>query len=259
MSAPAQPAIAPSPAFPGFDTSIYPGDQKMTVWQQSSPYDFVAYYLTAPCHSKSSWMGHQASLVDMGWNLLPVYVGQQAAGVSPCKSNILTAAQGAIDGLDAGTKMGSEGFPDGSFVYLDVERVDVFPPELGAYITAWFSALPGNCSPAVYCHKHNADDVRAAVLAGLADPPVVQPRFWIVGGVTSQFDIETSKPTDVGVTFANLWQCPVSVNKTFGGVTINIDEDVAQWADPAAPDAGSGSAGDVAAGAGALHSGGNGG
>jgi hypothetical protein len=237
MSIPPQTPIAVLPAFAGFDTSVYPGDPNMTVWKNSSPYKFVAYYLAAPCHSKFSLMGRRATLVGMGWNLLPVYVGQQAAGVSPCKSNILTAAQGAIDGSDAGAKMGSEGFPAGSFVYLDVERVDVFSPELAAYVTAWFSALPGNCSPGVYCHKHNADDVRKAVLAGLANPPVVQPRFWIVGGVTSQFHVETSKPTDVGVTFANIWQCPVSVQKTLGGVKINIDEDVAQWADPAAPEA----------------------
>jgi hypothetical protein len=229
-------AVAPAPAFAGFDTSIYPGDQKMTTWKQSSPYDFVAYYLTAPCHHNPTWMGHRAALIGMGWNLLPVYVGQQAAGASPCNSNILTAAQGKTDGGDASSKMSSEGFRASMFVYLDVERVDTFSPALGDYITAWMAELSsGVFNPGVYCHKHNADDVRTAVLAGLSNPPSVQPRFWIVGGVTSQFNINASKPTDAGVAFANLWQCPASVNRTFGGVTIDIDEDVADRADPAAP------------------------
>ncbi|HEY6392108.1 MAG TPA: glycoside hydrolase domain-containing protein [Bryobacteraceae bacterium] len=235
MSVPPQTPTPAPPSFAGFDTSAYPGDQTMKVWKHSSPYVFVAYYLKAPCHHSASWMGHRATLVNMGWNLLPVYVGQQVAGVSPCTSSILTAAQGDADGVDAASKMESEGFPAGSFVYLDVERCDTFPAGLAAYVTAWVSKLAsGNYSPGVYCHKHNADDVRTAVLAGLPTPPAADPRFWIVGGVAAQFNIHTSKPPDVGVGFANLWQCPVSVNRTFGGTTINIDEDIADVANPGA-------------------------
>lgn len=234
-------ATVPSPAanmaFAGFDTSGYPGDPKMKTWKQSSPYDFVAYYLKAPCHKNAGWMGHCAALVGMGWNVLPVYVGQQVAGVSPCTSSILTAAQGAIDGDDAGAKMAGEGFPVGTFVYLDVERCDIFSNPLRDYVTAWVSKISSSdFSPGVYCHKHNAPDVHAAVLAGLGGAPTVKPRFWIVGGVTAQFNIKTSKPADVGIAFAYIWQCPASVNRTFGGVTIGIDEDIALLADPAAPD-----------------------
>ena len=124
----------------------------------------------------------------------------------------------------------SEGFPTGTFVYLDFERADTLPSGMTDYITAWISKVAsGGYSPGVYCHKHNADAAHAAV------PPGVKPRFWIVGGVTSQFNISTSKPTDVGVSFADLWQCPASVHRTFGGVNINIDEDIAQFANPAAP------------------------
>jgi len=223
-------------AFPGFDTSVYPGDTHMSAWKASSPYGFVAYYLKAPCHPGASWMGHRAALVGMGWNLLPVYVGQQVAGVSPCASSILTAAQGEADAADAGSKLTSEGFPPGSYVYLDVERCDSFPAALADYVSAWVSTLTaGGSGPGIYCHIHNAADVHAAVLAGLPAPIAIRARFWIVGGSPSQFHLETSKPTDVGVVFADLWQCPVSVNRTFGGVTINIDEDVSQMPDPAGP------------------------
>ena len=231
-----EPLVETPPAFAGFDTSIYPGAPNMTKWKASSPYEFVAYYLAAPCHPKSSWMGQRAALIGMGWNLLPVYVGQQAVGVSKCDKNVLTADQAQTDADDAATKMASEQFPKNTFVYLDVERVETFPGELGDYITAWITELSASdFSPGVYCHLHNADDVRAAVIAGLPDPPAVQPRFWVVGGSPKKFNIKTSKPTDVGVDFANLWQCPVSGNKTFGGVTINIDEDIADSSDPAAP------------------------
>jgi hypothetical protein len=225
------PAV-PAPASAGFDTSAYPGDQKMNTWKSSSPYVFAGYYLTAPCHHSASWMGHRAALVAMGWNLLPVYVGQQVAGVSPCKSSILTGDQGQTDGGDAAAKMASEGFPSGSYVYLDIERTDHFPSGLADYITAWVSTIGGgDYLPGVYCHKFNATSVQTAVDAGLPDG--VEVRYWIVGGVVSHFDIKTSKPTDVGVDFANIWQCPVSVMRAFGGVSINIDEDIADRPDPA--------------------------
>jgi Domain of unknown function (DUF1906) len=215
-------------AFAGFDTSVYPGDHAMGVWKDSSPYVFVAYYLQAPCHHSGSWMGRRATLVDLGWNLLPVYVGQQVAGASPCTSSVLTSAQGETDAEDAGSIMTSEGFPAGSFVYLDVERAEILPAGMTAYIAAWVSALAsGDFSPGIYCHKHNASAVRAAVPRGIS------PRFWIVGGVVSRFNIITSKPADVGITFADLWQCPVSVHRTFAGATINIDENIATNEDPA--------------------------
>ncbi len=232
---PATAAALSQTIFAGFDTSAYPGDHNMTAWKGSSPYGFVAYYLVAPCHHSSSWMGRRAALVAMGWKLLPVYVGQQVAGVSPCSSSVLTGAQGSADAVDAVAKMRSEGFPPGAYVYLDVERTDTFPSNLAAYISAWISAVAATpYRPGIYCHKHNADDVRTAVVAALAGHAGIQPRFWVVGGTTSQFNIGTSKPTDVGVTFANLWQCPASVSRSFGGVTINIDENVSMWADPAA-------------------------
>ena len=223
---------APAPAFPGFDTKDYPGDHKMQAWIDTSPYEFVAYYLKAPCHPGGTWMGHRANLIDMGWNLLPVYVGHQIAGVSPCKANTVTAAQGEADAREAGLKMASEGFAPGCYVYLDIERTEAVHANLAAYITAWVSKLASDFRPGVYCHKHNADSVRAAVLAGLQHPDI-QPRFWIVGGSPGSFDVNKSNPTGVGVPFANLWQCPKSVKRTFGGVTIEIDEDVADSADPA--------------------------
>src|SRR5262249_29455024 len=93
------------PVFSGFDTSIYPGDANMQKWKDSSPYGFVAYYIQAPCHHGAGWMGKRATLVNMGWKLLPVYVGQQVAGVSPCSSHVLTTAQGESDAADASSKV----------------------------------------------------------------------------------------------------------------------------------------------------------
>ena len=134
--------LTPPPAFAGFDTSGYPGDQHMSTWKESSPYLFAGYYLKAPCHKSSSWMGRRAALDSMGWHLLPVYVGQQVAGVSPCTSSVLSASQGETDATDAGSKMASEGFDAGLFVYLEWERTDIFPTSSGRSV----ATQPGSTS-----------------------------------------------------------------------------------------------------------------
>ncbi|HTD82873.1 MAG TPA: glycoside hydrolase domain-containing protein [Gemmatimonadaceae bacterium] len=78
-----QPITGPTPApgannHPGFDTSLYPGDAAMSAWvKPSSPYEWVGYYLQAPCHRDPSWMGKRATLTSMGWGLAVLFVGQQ--------------------------------------------------------------------------------------------------------------------------------------------------------------------------------------
>ncbi len=218
--------------FSGFDTSAYPSDAVMKKWKAASPYSFCGYYIQSPCHGKSGWTGKRGVLVDMGWKLLPVYVGQQPAGASRCRKNVLTAEQGKADGVDAAKRMEKEGFAEASYVYLDIEHIDVFPASMGTYVSEWSAAVARNgYSPAVYCHKQNAAEIRAAVAAGGGAAP---PRFWIAGGSADHFNIETSKPADSGIAFADLWQCPEPVSRTFGGQTILIDEDVSTLADPAA-------------------------
>ena len=216
-------------SFAGFDTSAYPGDTAMQKWKTSSPYGFAGYYLASPCHRVSGWMGKRATLASMGWKFLPVYVGQQAVGASGCGHNVLSEAQARLDAADASAKMTGEGFAGQSFVYLDIERCEVFPPGMTDYIATWVSEVASaGFGPAVYCHRHNATDVRTAVGGAVV-------RYWIVGGVTAHFNLATSKPADSGVAFADLWQRPEPVTRKFAGVQILIDEDISAFADPSAP------------------------
>lgn len=64
----------------GFDTNVYPGDRAMDAWKRSGEYEWVGYYLGAPCHSDNSWLGKRERLVDNGWGLAVIYVGQQTWG-----------------------------------------------------------------------------------------------------------------------------------------------------------------------------------
>src|SRR5690349_21330073 len=40
---------APRAAHAGFDTRVYPGEAALRTWKQRSPYEWVGYYLPAPC------------------------------------------------------------------------------------------------------------------------------------------------------------------------------------------------------------------
>lgn len=69
----------------GFDTYQYPGDDVMKAWRtEGSPYEWVGYYLpSAPCHKGTSWAGKRRPLLDMGWGIAVIYVGQQTWGGTP--------------------------------------------------------------------------------------------------------------------------------------------------------------------------------
>ncbi len=68
----------------GFDTYEYPGDAAMLAWRDESvPYEWVGYYLEAPCHKDDSWTGKRQRLADMGWGVAVIYVGQQTWGGTP--------------------------------------------------------------------------------------------------------------------------------------------------------------------------------
>src|SRR5438309_1310010 len=47
----------------GFDTNVYPGDKAMDAWKRTGEYEWVGYYLEAPCHSDTTWSGKRAQLV----------------------------------------------------------------------------------------------------------------------------------------------------------------------------------------------------
>jgi hypothetical protein len=74
----------------GFDTSKYPGDEAMKAWREDGSYEWVGYYLPAPCHRDTTWSGKREALAAEGWGLAVVYVGQQTWGKTPGKAEVVT-------------------------------------------------------------------------------------------------------------------------------------------------------------------------
>ena len=246
--------------FPGFDTSIYPGDATMSAWRfPSSPYYWSGYYLPAPCHRDVTWTNKYATLNAMGWGLTVIYVGQQdwtqipqsiavlgadrtarasqsiASEQAVCSASLLSADQGTLEAADAVARLKADGFPDGTTVFLDVEYVSSVTPTLLTYYRAWIQGIlrDGHYKPGIYAAKSNATTLYVAALdASHAAGSNDALSFWIAA--SSGFSLGQT-PTAVGLDFAKLWQGMFDVTQTWNGKTLQIDVDVASRKSPSAP------------------------
>lgn len=244
---PATLPTAPRNVHPGFDVSAFPGEAAMRAWRQASPYRWVGYYLPAPCRRDASWSGTRELLERTGWGVAVLYVGQQAFDGPPpdtaqmggrpvlCSRTLLTPERGRADARDAVARARAEGFAPGSTVFLDVERMAAVPDSMLAYYGAWTDELlrDGTYTPGTYAHQANAaplfDAARAAFArAGRGDTPP----FWIAGG--SRFSLD-QPPYAVGLAYARIWQGALDVDRTWGGVRLRVDENVADRPSPSAP------------------------
>ena len=239
----------------GFDTHTYPGDKTMAAWKAApgAPYRWVGYYLPSPCHTDRSWTGKRPTLVEMGWGLAVVYVGQQTWGRTPrklsasraaailkskkpCNADLLMAERGRADGDDAIAATEREGFPARSIVFLDIERMEKMPAAMRDYYRAWTKRLleDGRYRPGVYVHAHNAqavyDDVKAEfAAAGITE----QPRIWVASGRGWE---EGKAPQDVGFAFAGVWQGVIDVARTVADIKLPLDVNVSSWSSPSDPE-----------------------
>ena len=238
----------------GFDTHTYPGDKTMQAWKSApgAPYRWVGYYLPAPCHRDSSWVGKRQKLVDMGWGLAVVYVGQQRWGRTPCgtpqrlaqlakqgkscDADLISAERGRVDADDAIAATLNEGFPERSIVFLDIERMENMPQAMRDYYRAWAKRLleDGRFRPGAYVHKYNAEAVHADLKAEFAAAGVnEEPRIWVASGRGFE---EGKAPQDVGFAFAGVWQGMIDVARTVADIKLPLDVNVSTWESPSDPE-----------------------
>src|SRR5215207_6835304 len=239
----------------GFDTHTYPGDETMAAGKAApgAPYRWVGYYLPAPCHRDRSWSGKRQTLVDMGWGLAVVYVGQQTWGRTPrkltsarmaalfkkgksCNADFVGAERGRIEGDDAIVATEREGFPLRSVVFLDIERMEKMPQAMRDYYRAWTRRLleDGRYRPGVYVHAHNAQAVYDDMKAEFAAAGVTEePRIWVATGRGWE---EGKAPQDVGFAFAGVWQGVIDVARTVADIKLPLDVNVSTWSSPSDPE-----------------------
>ena len=149
-----------------------------------------------------------------------------------CSTHLVSGSRGRKDADDAIARASNEGFPAGTVVFLDIERMDKTPKAMRDYYKEWTKRVieHGMYRPGYYVHTHNANliyrDVASVFIeAGKLD----QPPFWIASGRGFSEDKE---PHEVGHDFANVWQGVLDVVQTHNGVRLPIDVNVAAVPSP---------------------------
>lgn len=210
--------------YAGFDTRDYPGNELMNWLKANSNLKWCGYYLEpAPNRSPSGWKNTYSSLKD-NWGTAPIYVGQQDGqtakpGYNP--SSALTASQGWIDGQNAADLANGDGFPHGTFIYLDWEYGAIDGVGAVDYITAWVkSVTAGPYRPALYC-SHAISGVLRTLLENINPTPFTRSWYWKVTSVNPhRFGgdlkaVPELDPSGCGVPDADAWQREQNAEVTF--------------------------------------------
>jgi hypothetical protein len=161
-----------------------------------------------------------------------VMVSPRASRNTSCSTQFVNASRGTADANDAVAKTAAEGFPKGTSIFLDLERMDAVPRAMRDYYQAWTKRVleDGRFRPAYYAHSFNANLVYNDVKQVLATAGIsTDPPFWISGGGGFSKD---KLPSDVGHSFAQVWQGILDVVETHNGVRLPIDVNVAQLPSP---------------------------
>lgn len=234
-TAPRYPGGASATAFTGaaFDTCTAPPLATMTAWT-ASPYRALGVYtggIDRTCAQPELTAPWVSAVSIQGWRLIPVYKGLQApCGTSAHKINPATAGtQGVAAAEDAIASASSLGMISGSAIYNDMEN---YPTGNAACRTAVLKFLSGWTSElhqrgyvaGVYAQLYSG----AADLAGVyGSASYARPdALWIARydsnpALTGWAGIPNSDWSDI----QRAKQYRGGHDETYGGVTLNIDND----------------------------------
>jgi len=225
----------------GFDSCYLPTISKMQVWWDHSPYAFYALYLGG-IHLPSICATADAAWVSavhhQGWSFVPTWVGPQA----PCSSYkykmsynpAISYQQGRQEADLASQKAASMGLSNdglgGTIIYYDLEPYGVSTPEcrqpVQAFFNGWVERLDELGNSAGGYGSRNSYPSDWATIAHVPDD--VWPASWYASGYdpyASVFGISWLE--GLWVNHQRIRQYAGEVNNTWGGVTLNIDINVA--------------------------------
>ena len=217
----------------GFESCNAPSIATLTAWA-ASPYRAVGIYVggvNRACKNANllpSWVTTTRSL---GWSLLPLYVGLQApcvsqSGLAKISQTLATAAaQGTAAADDAVAQANAVGLPAGSPLYVDVEGYATnnssCTKAVQAFVGGWVNELrPLGYLAGVYGSA--ASTIRDVAALGAAIPDAVWIANW--NGVQGVFG-DPHVSDALWAEHQRIHQYKGGHNETWGGVTLNIDND----------------------------------
>jgi hypothetical protein len=214
----------------GFDACAAPSSQAMTAWGRS-PYRAVGVYIggvNRACSQPnltSSWVSAQTGA---GWYLIPTYVGLQAP-TSACSSCAMLSAsqataQGAAAAVDAVEDANAIGMGPGSPIYNDMEAYTQTSSATAAtlaFLEAWTQKLHalGYLSGVYSSSSSGIEDLADQIGTGYELPDAI----WVANWNGQQNTVDPVVPASAWASHQRIHQYRGGHNETYGGVTINID------------------------------------
>jgi hypothetical protein len=210
----------------GFDACTAPSRSVMQTWWNDSPYAAIGIYIggsDAACSQPNLTPAWLRNTAKQGWHFIPLYVGPQAA-FGELSSNA-SASQGRAAATDAALQAQRLGFGPLSPIYYDMEG---YPPGQSTrvlrFLSAWSTRLHAlGYSSGVYSSSSSG----VADLAGqygrgvYTMPDVIYDALWNGQANTSDSVFGPGQ----WPSHHRLHQYRGNVTQTFGGITLNIDQD----------------------------------
>jgi hypothetical protein len=225
MTAPALPAQIASYHGLGFDTCTAPSAAYMQAWMRLTRYRAVGIYIGGSDEACAQpnltpwWLRGEAAA---GWHFLPMYVGPQAAFGELSST---PGRQGRAAAQDAVSQAERLGLGPGTPIYYDMEAY--LPDQTGAALrleSAWTTTLHAfGYSSGIYSSSASgiADLARQYSSHKYAMPDVIYDALWNGGQNTKDSVYQAGE----WVNHQRVHQFAGNVIQSFGGDTINIDQD----------------------------------
>ena len=218
--------------FIGFDKCAAPSTSTMSNWWANSPYFYYGVYIggiNRACSNPNLSASWVTTVANQGWGLLPIWVGNQApcAGyANPISYDVATAKQEGINSaINAMNTAFNYSFDIGTIIYLDIEgysgsSTTACRNAVNSYVNGWDFQMKQNYSSLAGAYGSSCDSF-VADWASLANVPNdVFPAAW--NGVQSVWNLGClSNPYWVGD--RRIHQYYGNVNRTYGGITLQID------------------------------------
>lgn len=221
----------------GFDACTAPSPRSMSAWG-SSPYRAIGVYiggLNRACSQPSltsAWVREQ---IAAGWHLIPTYVGLQAP-TSSCTSCAMLSpgsavAQGTAAASDAIEDARSIGIGPGSPIYFDMEsyvRTASASSSTLTFLAAWTNALHSAGYESGVYSSSASGIADLASKWGTAYP--VPDDLWIANWNGVKNTDDPYVPDGAWAQHSRIHQYRGGHDETYGGVTINIDNNYVEGA-----------------------------
>ena len=214
----------------GFDACTAPSSRSMAAWEDS-PYRAVGVYIggiNRACSQPNLTADWVAEQTEAGWHLIPTYVGLQAP-TSACSScakltSSQATAQGVAAAVDAVEEAGAVAMGPGSPIYFDMESYGQTSSATAAtlaFLEAWTQKLHalGYVSGVYSSSASGIEDLANQVGSGYELPD----DLWIANWNGQQNTADSVVPASAWTPHRRIHQYRGGHNETYGGITINID------------------------------------